>query len=314
MAAVDTARSLLRRSAGTGRTGLSRAGRRRIAGAGYALPTAAVVGVFFVAPLCLVAWMSLNHWPLLLPPTFNAPDDYKAALDSDLFRQALWFTVRYTLIITVLLFAVSFALALLVQHSRRRGVGFFRTVYFLPSAVGFATASLLFLGFLSAEVGPVDPVLRGLGIITRPVDWITGSPSLALTSIITLVLWRFAGFNMLILLTGLQQIPDEVYEAARIDGAGRLKTFRHITWPLMRSTVSLVLVLMITGSLLAFDQFYILTAGGPGNSTTSVVMVIYRAAFTETDLGKAAAISVLTLGALVLLNVLQLRVLRRREH
>src|SRR5207253_204327 len=154
-----------------------------------------------------------------------------------------------------------------------------------PGVVGFATASLLFLGFLSNEVGPVNPFLAKLHLITQPINWITGSPSLALTSIVTLVLWRFAGFNMLILLTGLQQIPQEVYEAARIDGATRWKAFRYVTLPLMRSTIALVLVMMVTGSLLAFDQFYILTAGGPGRSTTSVVMVIYRAAFSETNLG-----------------------------
>jgi multiple sugar transport system permease protein len=293
---------------------LDRRRRRGLLGLGYASPTAVVVGLFFVAPLGLVLWMSLNKWPLLLPPTYNAPANYQAAAKSQLFHDALWFTVRYTVIMTVLLFAASFGLALLVQAGGRRGVGFFRAVYFLPGVVGFATASLLFLGFLSNEVGPVNPLLSHLGLITHPIDWITGSPSLALTSIVTLVLWRFAGFNMLILLTGLQQIPQEVYEAARIDGATRVKAFRYVTLPLMRSTIALVLVMMITGSLLAFDQFYILTAGGPGHATTSVVMVIYRAAFSETNLGKAAAISVIVLIALIVLNVFQLGVLRRRNR
>src|SRR5262249_51372325 len=137
---------------------------------------------------------------------------------------------------------------------------------------------------------------------------------LALGSAVVLVLWRFAGFNMLILLTGLQAIPLDVYEAARIDGATRTQIFRRITLPLMRPTIALVLTLMITGSLLAFDQFWILTRGGPDNSSTSLVMVIYRAAFIALDLGSAAAISVALLFVLVVLNVIQIGILRRRSR
>jgi multiple sugar transport system permease protein len=119
---------------------------------------------------------------------------------------------------------------------------------------------------------------------------------------------------MLILLTGLQAVPTELYEAARMDGANRFQSLRHITLPLMRPTIALVLIMMITGSLLAFDQFYILTGGGPDNSTTSVVMVIVREAFVRFDLGSAAAISVVVLGVLVVLNVVQLSILRRRSR
>lgn len=291
----------------------TRSARRRLAGLGYAAPTALLVALLFLAPLVLVGWMSLNHWPLLAPPALNAPHDYQAIAHDPLIGKAAWFTVKYTLVTTVVLFAVSFGLALLVQH-RRPGTGLLRTAFFLPAAVGFATASLLFLGLLSNAIGPVNPLLHGLGLVTKPIDWITGSPSTALTSTVALVTWRFAGFNMLILLTGLQAIPVEVYEAARIDGAGPVQILRRITVPLLRPTIALVLIMMITGSLLAFDQFYILTKGGPDNSTTSVVMVIVRDAFVRFDLGTAAALSVLVLVVLLVLNVLQLSVLRRRDE
>ncbi len=287
--------------------------RRAAQGLGYAAPTAAVVGVFFLAPLVLVVWMSLNHWPLLGNPSLNFPANYTDIGDNTLFRGAVWFTLKYTVVMTVVLFSVAFGLALLVQN-RRRGVGFLRTAFFLPAAVGFATASLLFLGLLSNEIGPVNPLLTHLGIISRPVSWITGSPNTALGSTVALVTWRFAGFNMLILLTGLQAIPVELYEAARMDGANRVQILRRITVPLMRPTIALVLIMMITGSLLAFDQFYILTGGGPDNSTTSVVMVIVREAFVRFNLGSAAAISVAVLGVLVALNVVQLSILRRRSR
>lgn len=295
------------------RRGLTVRRRRALLGLGYAAPTTAVVAVFFVTPLVLVVWMSANHWPLLGNPTPNLPRNYTDIAHNTLFTGAVWFTVRYTLIMTAVLFTVAFGLALLVQN-RRRGVGALRTAFFLPAAVGFATASLLFLGLLSSEIGPVNPLLQDLGIISRPVDWISGSPTTALGSVIALVTWRFAGFNMLILLTGLQAIPMELYEAARMDGANRLQTLRRITLPLMRPTIALVLVLMVTGSLLAFDQFYILTGGGPDNSTTSVVMVIVREAFVRFDLGSAAAISVVVLVVLVALNVVQLSILRGRNR
>ncbi|MBB5801483.1 multiple sugar transport system permease protein [Saccharothrix ecbatanensis] len=291
-----------------------RTGRRlrALVGAAYAAPTAVMVGLFFLVPLALVVWMSLNRWPLLGKPKFNAPANYSGIPEDELLRSAAWFTVKYTVIITVLLFVVAFGLALLVQH-RRPGVGFFRTAFFLPMAVGFASASLLFLGFLSDEIGPVTDLLSWLGLVDGYVSWTSGSPDSALASAVLLVLWRFAGFTMLILLTGLHAIPPDVYEAARVDGANRWQTFGRITLPLMRPTIALVLTLMTTGSLLAFDQFWILTRGGPDNSTTSLVMVIYREAFVRLDLGSAAGISVVLLAALLVFNAIQFRVLRRRS-
>jgi multiple sugar transport system permease protein len=283
---------------------------RSLQGLGYAAPTALIVGVFFLLPLALVFWMSVNRWPLLGNPEVNFPDNFADIPDNQLFVDSVWFTLKYTAIVTVLLSAVALGLAMLVQD-RRRGVGFLRTAYFLPGAVGFAAAALLFYGFYS-EIGPLDSMLQDLGIVDEPVNWI-GTPNAALFSTIAMVIWRFAGFNMLILLTGLQSIPTEVYEAARSDGASRWQTFRYITLPLLRPTIALMLVLSITGSLLAFDQFFILTRGGPENSTVSMVMVIYREAFTRFDLGLAAAISVLLLVGLVLLNVVQLRVLGREQ-
>ncbi|TKK86258.1 sugar ABC transporter permease [Herbidospora galbida] len=272
---------------------------RALAGWAYAAPAAVIVAVLFLAPLVLVVIMSLHKWPLLGPARPNFPANYTKIPDDPLFLDSVLFTLKYTVIITILLSAVALGLALLVQD-RRRGVGFFRTAFFLPGAVGFAAAALLFYGLLNNDFGP-------FGFLG--VNWI-GSPNMALTSTILLVLWRFAGFDMLILLTGLQAIPIEVYEAARADGANRWQIFTRITLPLLRPTLALMLILSITGSLLAFDQFFIFTNGGPDNSTVSMVMVVYRNAFFRFDLGGAAALSVVLLVVLVALNAVQMRILR----
>jgi multiple sugar transport system permease protein len=286
----------------------SLAWRRSAAGMLYAAPTAVIVVVFFLVPLVLVFWMSANRWRILGSPTFNFPDNYTKIPDNQLFLDSVTFTLKYTAITTVLLSAIALALALSVQTARP-GVGLFRTAYFLPGVVGFAAASLLFYAFYT-QSGPLDDLLIDLGITDEPINWL-GTPNAALFSTIGMVIWRFAGFNMLILLTGLQAIPLDVYEAARSDGANRWQTFRYVTLPLLRPTIALMLVLSITGSLLAFDQFFIMTRGGPDGTTVSIVMVIFREGFTRFDLGSAAALSVLLLLVLVLLNVIQLRVLGR---
>ncbi|MDX2605117.1 sugar ABC transporter permease [Streptomyces caniscabiei] len=286
---------------------------RRAKGLAYAAPTAVFVAVFFVLPLLLVGQMSLSDWPLLAGDRgVNAPENYTDITDTTLFWPAVRFTLLYTVIVTVILLGLALLLALLVQESRP-GAGFFRTVYFLPGALGLASASLLFWGLYSPTTGPLGGVPEQLGLADEPVSFL-GSPTSALLSTVFLVVWKFAGFYMLILLVGLQRIPHEVYEAARMDGASRTQVFRSITLPLLRPSLALSLLLCVTGSLLAFDQFFVLTKGGPDNSTVTVVQLIYREAFQRMNLGTAAALSILVLAALLLLNVLQFRGLRRADE
>ena len=301
-----------RRPADRPRTSAPRWRSRKIQGLGYAAPTALFVAVFFLLPLLLVGQMSLSDWPLLAGDKGgNAPENYTDITDSTLFWPAVRFTFLYTVIVTVVLLGLALLLALLVQESRP-GAGFFRTVYFLPGALGLASASLLFWGLYSPTTGPLSSILEKLGLVDDPVSFL-GTPTSALLSTVFLVVWKFAGFYMLILLVGLQRIPHEVYEAARMDGASRAQIFRSITLPLLRPSLALSLLLCVTGSLLAFDQFFVLTKGGPDNSTVTVVQLIYREAFQRLNLGTAAALSILVLGALLLLNMAQFRGLRRDD-
>lgn len=271
----------------------------------YSSPLAILVAVLFVVPLLLMVWMSFNDWPLLGASKPNGVENY-GALTDPLLKSALWFTVKYTAVTTVVLSVVAFGLALLVQEARP-GVGFFRTVYFLPSAVGFASASLLFVAAFNNDIGPFPAILSTVGLGDGRVDWL--GPGNAMYSVIGVVLWRFAGFNMLLLMVGLQAIDPSLYEAARTDGASRWKLMRYVTLPLLRPSLALMLVLSVTGSLLAFDQFFILTGGR--NGTATIVIAIYRQAFIQQNLGRAAALSVIVLLALVLINTGQLVALRR---
>ncbi len=286
----------------TPRRGASIGRHRRRLGLLYAAPMAVLVAVLFVIPLVLMVWMSVNHWPLIGASAPNGVENYRA-LDDPLFLRAVWFTLKYTAVTTIVLGLVAFGLALLMQHER---VGAYRTIFFLPSAVGLAATSLLFYGLFNTDASPLNQVVQVLGL--GRVDWL-GSNGSALGSTVGMITWRFAGFYMLILMTGLQSIDPVLYEAARIDGANRWQIMWRVTLPLLRPTLALTMVLSLTGSLLAFDQFFILTGGR--HDTATVVIDIYREAFLSQDLGRAAAVSVATLAVLIVVNVAQMRLIRR---
>lgn len=274
----------------------------------FAAPTAVIVVVLFVVPLLLVFQMSASDWPLLGGNQgLNVPENFTDAVANRFFWNAVGFTLLYTVITTVILLGLALGLALLVQESTR-WKGFLRTAILIPSALGLASASLLFYVLYSPIAGPFAGLMNDLGFT------FLGTPEGALWSTVFLIVWRYAGFYMLLMLVGLQAIPDEVYEAARIDGASRWQTFRSVTVPLLKPTIAMTMVLCITGSLLAFEQFYILTKGGPDNSTITVVQLIYSVAFQgPNNLGVAAALSVIVLAALVVINIAQIRVFNDKE-
>jgi len=279
----------------------------------YVAPTVVFVAVFFVAPLLLVARMSASQWPLLGGDKgLNLPTNYQVMADSSLFWPAVGFTLEYTVLATVLLLGMGLGLALLIQ-SGGRWRGFLRSAFLLPSAMGLASASLLFYGLYSNQIGPINSILETMHLSSNPIQFFE-TPLSALLSTTFLIVWRFAGFYMLILLVGLQSIPHDLYEAAAIDGANKWQTFRYITIPLLRRSLALCLILCITGSMLAFDQFYILTQGGPDNSTITIVQLIYHYAFQRQNLGTAAALSVVLLAALLVVNAVQLVSLRGAEE
>jgi len=266
------------------------------------------VGLFFIVPLIITVFMSLHNWPLLGDRHFIGLGNYHSLISDTMFWNSLIFTIKYTVVITPIIVVVAFGLALLVrQHIP--GVGFFRTAYFLPVVIGLSTASIMWIYMFNDQSGVFDGILQGLGLIKAPIEWL-GDPNGALLSVIVMVVWKAVGSTMLFFVIGLQAIPDDLYEAAKIDGAGRWALTRYITLPLLRRIFALALVLSVIGSFLAFDQFYIITQGGPQNSTISIVYWIYNTSFTYFKLGYGAALSLVLLVILVAVSVVQLYLLR----
>ena len=281
--------------------------RRDLVGYCYIAPAFLVVGIFFFCPLGLLVWMSLHDWPLLGHPTFRGWENFGALFADSTFWASFWFTARYTLVITPAIFLPAYTLAVLV-NSKLPATSFFRTIYFLPVVIGLGTASLLWVWLLNDQVGPLNQLLAGLNLLREPA---LANGDTAFLAVIAMVVWKTVGFTMVLLLVGMQAIPTELYEAARIDGASWWKQQVRITFPLLRPTFALALIMSIVGSFLAFDQFYIMTGGGPHNSTVTVVYWIYRASFTYFKLGYGAAMSLVLMAGLTFLSACQLLLLRR---
>jgi multiple sugar transport system permease protein len=282
--------------------------RRRITGFLFVLPAVLFTLVFFVFPLLMTAWMSLHDWPLLGTPEFTGIENYIKLSQDAQFWSSLWFTTQYTVLVTIPIFVLAFCLALLVNQPLR-GIGIFRTAYFVPVVIGLGTSSLLWVWLLNDRVGIINTLLVDLNLIEKPIVWLVNKNT-AMFAIIVSVVWKTVGFTMILLLSGMQAIPDEIYQAAMVDGASYWGRLLYIMLPLLRRTFALALVLSVIGSYLAFDQFYIMTGGGPQNQTITTVYWIFNNSFTYFKMGYGSALSLVLLVILTLLSMAQLRILR----
>lgn len=285
--------------------------RRSRTGFRLVLPAFLVTAVFFLGPLGFAVYISLTNWPLVGPYHFVGLSNYTALVHDSVFLHTLLFTLEYTAVVTPCVFVFGYALALLVRR-RVAGIGFFRTVYFLPTVIGLTTISYMAVLELQPSSGVVGYVLSQLHIAASGTDWLA-SPGLAFLMIVVLVVWSSSGLTMLILMAGMQAIPTELYEAAAVDGAGKWAREVRVTVPLLRRSIALSLIISVVGSFLAFNQFYIITGGGPGTSTATIVFWIYQVAFTNFHLGYATAMSIVLLAIVVAISVVQFWLLRERD-
>ncbi len=293
--------------------GARRRRRRRVTsrpGVGLALvsPAFLFVVAFVLFPLGFAVFISFTNWPLIGPYHFVGAENYSNIPKDTVFLHSVLFTLMYTGIVTVPIFLVGYGLAVLVR-SNRRGATWFRTAFFLPFVVGLATESFMLLLELQPNSGAVNFLLHKVGLTDGSTPWLVRT-NFAVTAVCVLVVWYASGLTMMLLMAGMQGIPHDIYESAEVDGASWWARELRITVPLLRRTIALSLILSVIGSFLAFNQFYILTQGGPGVSTTTVVQWIYQKAFVQLHVGAATALSLALVIVVGLISAAQFFLLR----
>ncbi|WP_433524995.1 carbohydrate ABC transporter permease [Nocardia pseudovaccinii] len=286
--------------------------RRERAGWVFVAPNLAAVLVFLLLPLGVSLYLSLHSWDLFSAPRFVGISNYRRLFVSDpLFLIALRNTAVFTLLTLVPTVVIGLAVAA-VLNRKLAGIGIFRTIAFLPLVASTVAMAVVWRFIFTTDDGLLNIMLGWVGI--DPVPWLT-DPDWALVSLSIVTVWKSVPFATVILLAAMQGVPETLYEAARIDGAGALRRFWSVTLPLIRGPLSFVFVITIINSVQAFDQAYALTGGngGPETGTYLLGIMLFQNAFGFYEVGYAAALAWVIFAILLVLTLLQLRFARRAE-
>ena len=287
-------------------------GRGRALGLLYLAPAVLFVAAFTAYPLIQMIWMSLHDWSLIEAKKWVGLANFVKAWNDRQFWISLGFTLKYTLYITPILMILGYLVALLVAPNTPLRK-FTRGIVFVPVVIGLSVSSLLWYWLFNYHFGLVNRALMDLGVIAKPIVWFGESADRALWAVIVSIVWKVLGFGMLLFVAAIHAIPQEITEAALVDGASYWQRVRRITLPLTARTVLLVTLFSVIGSLLAFDQFFLMTAGQPFNQTASSMFWVYLNSFPYLKLGYGAALS-LILAAIVLACTVVQMMLTRRTH
>ena len=261
-------------------------GRRTITGYLFISPFILGVLLWVVYPAGMAAWLAFQKWNLITPATYVGSQNFETMVNDSLFWKALRVTSIFTFVSVPLGLIISFAMALLL-NTKVRGLAIFRTIYYLPTIVPAVASAVLWAWILNTDFGLLNSIFHYFGL--PKIAWLQ-QPEWALPAIILMSLWS-VGQPMIIFLAGLQGIDDVYYEAAKIDGAGRWAQLIYITIPMMSSVIFFNLVLGIINSFQVFTAGYLITDGGPQNSTLFFVLYLYRVGFQNLKMGYAAALS-----------------------
>jgi len=283
---------------------------RRLAALGLVLPSLLFLALFVVYPIANAFFLSFHRYNLLEAPVWSGITNYQLLADDSRFFQALGNTLFFALLTVPAGTVISLLLAVLINLPLR-GIFVFRTAYYLPVVTSFVAVSFIWLWIYEPQFGLLNQGLERLGLPT--FAWLR-DPQTAMLSIALLSIWKNAGYNMIIFLAGLQGIPEYLYEAAEIDGAGPVQRFWHITLPMLSPTTFFVFVVYFIGALQMFTQSWILTQGGPLDSTLTVVYLIYQNGFEFLKMGSAAAMSVVLFLVIALITYLNTRIVRYDTH
>jgi multiple sugar transport system permease protein len=288
--------------------------RRREALAGYLFITPATLGFlcFVLGPLIAAMVISLTRYDILNPPEFVGLDNYAEMLGDGRLRRAYLNTFVYVVAAVVLMNTLAVVLALALNRPYPRPIStVLRSAYFFPSLVGLVYVSTIWQAFFQKDTGIINYYLGLVGI--DAVNWLNG-PTLSLTTVIIVDVWRNVGFGMLILLAALQDVSPELVEAARIDGAGRWNEFRHVILPAISPALFFSITMTVIGAFQIYESVVVLTNGGPGDSSRSVVMYLAEIGFQQFELGYASAIAVSLFAIVAALTAIQFGLRRRWVH
>lgn len=284
--------------------------RRTVVAYFFLLPALILIAIFTVAPFVQGILLSVESWDGVSTTTpFVGLENYRRVLDDRFF----WASMKNVLVFGAVGFfignTVSLGMALAVNRLRR-GAAFFRTVFYLPGIFSVVVVGLIFSWLLQPRAGIVNRLLDAVGLESLQHNWL-GDPASALPAVAVVFVWYHWGFGFLLFLAGLQDVPQELYEAAAIDGAGAWAKFRYVTWPGLAPVTTIVSILTMLAGLQIFGTVQVLTNGGPGYHTEVPTLRIYREAFEFQRYGSAAAMSIIFGVGLVALSLLQLWIARR---
>lgn len=247
-------------------------------------------------------YLSFHSWDLIGSRRFIGLDNYQRMLTDPIFATALKNTTQYTLMFVAPVTAISLAIAMLANQPIR-GMYFFRAAYYLPVVTSIAVLAIIWRFMLIPRAdGPLNYLIGQLGI--PPQEWLINL-RLAMPSVVGMQIWSTMGYYMILWLAGLQNIPDELYDAGKIDGAGRWALFRHITLPMLRPTTIFIIMIATIGAFQMFGAVYILTGGGPVHSTTTVVYYVWQSAFSRYRMGYAASMSLVLFALIFIVALVQ---------
>jgi multiple sugar transport system permease protein len=287
--------------------------RRNRAAWWFVAPALAVIGVFFFLPVLAALALSVTDFDIYALADLRnlrlvGLRNYFELLQRPLFWQALGNTLYFVVVGVPLSIAVSLGAALLLHSRAARFKAFFRTALFAPVVTTLVAAAVVWRYLFNTRYGWLNYALGGLGI--APIDWL-GDPHWAMPAIIVFAVWKNFGYNMIILLAGLQAIPAELYEAARIDGASVWRQFRYVTLPMLSPILLMVSILTVAGYFQLFAEPYVMTQGGPLQSTVSVLYLMYDEGFKWWNLGSASSVAFVLFLLIFAVTVVQLRWMRR---
>lgn len=274
----------------------------------FVLPAMILNLVLFLYPFLQTVVMSFYDWPILGAKKFILFDNYARLFGDEQFIKSLVFTLKYALFVTPSLFLLAFLLAIIVNGTFR-GVSFFRSIYYAPVVISMTCCSMVWLWIYNDLYGVLNYLLQRFHIIESPVLWMNAAET-SLPAIIFMITWKMAGFTMLIILAAFQSVDEQIYEAASVDGANTVTQFFSLTLPIIRPQVALALIMSVIGSVLAFEQFLIMTKGGPAQETTTIVHYIYNTSFKYFKMGYGSSMTVVLLIILGVFSYFQYKIMR----